>query len=457
MKEIFPVLLVLIFALKTIAQIPCSPTDFTAFEQTVQEEMKQKRVPGAAVAIVCGDRIVYQKAFGVGNIETNVPLTTEMLFRLGSTTKMFVALAAVTMAERGKIDLHVPIGKYARGLHPKIAALTLHQTLSHTAGLRDDAPQYGPLDETALAERVTSWNEKAFFAEPNTIFSYSNPGYVLASYVLEQAANKPFADLMNELVFQPLAMKRSTFRPLMALTYPLTLGHSGSPAGIAIVRPFAENAANWAPGSLFSNVEELSRFLLAFLNGGNLAGEQKLSAGSLRTLIQPKAEIVALNRKYGYGLVSFTEDGVPVVMHTGGRSGYGSIIWTVPEKRFGIVVLANNTAVFSNSARFATALFIKTTPDTRAERKPVPLNAEEIKKYEGRYVNSESIQVELFSQEQKLMLRLGARTFPVVKIGENRFQAAGAGPLSEFLIINGTNGQPEFLIAENWALRRQTN
>lgn len=457
MKSIYLFFIGFFLAFNIVAQNPCSQSDFSLLEKTILDEMKQKRVPGAAVAIVCEDKVIYQKGFGVGNIETKTPIAPETLFRLGSTTKMFVALAAVRLAEKGKIDLSAPIGKYAKGLHPKIAKLTLHQLLSHTAGLKDDAPQEGPPDETALAERVKNWDETAFFTEPNKIYSYANTGYVLASYVLEQAEGKSFAEVMNEIVFQPLGMKRSTFRPLMAMTYPLALGHSASPNGINIVRPFAENAANYAPGSMFSNVEELSRFLIAFLNQGDLDGGQKLTPSSLQMITQPKSDIIALKRKYGYGLVSFTEDGVPIVMHTGGRIGYGSIIWTVPEKKFGVIILANNTVVFSNSARTAMSLFVQTKPDKALDPKPISLSLDEIKQYEGKYINNDSIRAELSSQEEKLVLKLGTRSIPVVKIGENRFQASGAGPLSEFIIIRGSDGKPEFLVAENWALKRRSN
>lgn len=114
-------------------------TDFSPLEQVIQEEMKAQNVPGAQVAVISGDRVVFQKGFGVANAETNEAVTPETLFRIGSTTKTFVAAAAVTLAEQSKLDLNKPIGNYAKGLHPQIARLTLHQLLSHTAGLKDEA------------------------------------------------------------------------------------------------------------------------------------------------------------------------------------------------------------------------------------------------------------------------------------------------------------------------------
>lgn len=119
--------------------------DFGALERSIADEMKAQNVPGVQVAVISGDRVVWQKGFGVANAETREPVTTDTLFRLGSTTKMFVAAAAIALVEQGKLDLHKPVGEYAKGLHPQIARLTLRQLLSHTAGLKDEAPMTGPL------------------------------------------------------------------------------------------------------------------------------------------------------------------------------------------------------------------------------------------------------------------------------------------------------------------------
>ena len=415
--------------------------------------MKAKRVPGISVAIVCKDEIIYKKGFGVRDVETKTPTKTGDLFRLGSTTKMFVALAAANLAEKGIVDLNAPVGTYAKKLHPKLASLTLNQLLRHTSGLSDDAPQRGLFDETALEKRVLSWDEKAFFTEPDKVFSYSNPGYVLASYVLQKAEGKPFANVMKENVFMPLEMNKSTFRPLMAMTYPFAQGHMRTSGGMKVVRPFAENAANWAPGSMFSNVEEISQYLIKFLNNKELLRKDKNLASALNVIKTPKSNVLAMNRKYGYGLVNFKEKGIDVVMHTGGRVGFGSIIWTVPKHQFGIVILANSTAILTNSARKATALLIPTKSDKKhVPNKPISINQIELNEIIGKYVNSGRIRVELISKDGNLLLKFANREFKVNKIGKNKFQAIGAGPLTNFILTKSSDGTMRYLQAEYWAL-----
>gem|GEM_PF-5959663 len=90
--------------------------DFTELDKLALEELKQKNTPGAAVAVIRDGRLIYARGYGVASVETGSPVTPEMLFRLGSTTKMLTASALVTLAAAGKLKLDAPIGNY-RGVH----------------------------------------------------------------------------------------------------------------------------------------------------------------------------------------------------------------------------------------------------------------------------------------------------------------------------------------------------
>jgi hypothetical protein len=149
-------------------------TNFAAVDQEIESRMRSGGIPGAAIVIVHGDHVVHARAFGVTSIESKIPVTTDTLFRLGSTTKMFVAAAALRLADAGKLQLDAPVRALLPDVDPALRRLTLHQLLTHTAGLRDDAPMQGPLDETSMHERVKTWNDGAFFAAPGEIFSYAN-------------------------------------------------------------------------------------------------------------------------------------------------------------------------------------------------------------------------------------------------------------------------------------------
>jgi CubicO group peptidase (beta-lactamase class C family) len=186
--------------------------DFKQLEAVALQELKDTNTPGAAVAVVSGERVVLAKGFGVSSIETNLPVTPETLFRIGSVTKMFTAAVLVSLAEEGKIKLDSPIGKYISGLDPKLSQLTSHHLMSHTAGLTDESPSdYGSHDDQALGAYVRSLDDDNFFTESGKIFSYSNPGFDVAGLIIEQVSGRPYADVMTERLFKPLEMSSTTF------------------------------------------------------------------------------------------------------------------------------------------------------------------------------------------------------------------------------------------------------
>ena len=433
--------------------------DFGQLEKVVLEELKETNTPGATVAIVSGNQVVYIKAFGVSNVETRTPMTPEMLFRIGSTTKMFTATALVTLAEEGKLKLDEPIGRHVDGLNPKIAGLTAHQLLTHTAGIIDDAPMYGDHDDSAMGRTIRSWKPDQLFTEPEKIISYSNPGYWLAGFVAESISKKPFADHMSESIFKPLGMTSTTFRPTTAMTYPLAQGHNAAgKSAPTVVRPFADNAASWPAGSMFTNVLDLSRFIIAFLNAGKLEGKQVLSPQVIAKLSIPRVSIPSQpDAKYGYGLMFSNYRGVRVIEHGGSRSGYGSVIKMAPDQRFAVIVLGNRTGVALNkTAEKAMELMLPLKPEEAAKPKQeLMMTATEMANYVGKYGQRE-VSVEIFLRDGKLFLKQGANEMAVIKIGENRFTATlpGESRTMEFALILGPGVKAEYFHGGLRASRR---
>jgi CubicO group peptidase (beta-lactamase class C family) len=126
---------------------------------------------------------------------------------------MMTAAALVGLAVENKIDLNQPIGRYISGLTPMLSKVTSNQLLSHTAGIRDEAPMQGPHDDAALGNGIRAWTDAWFFTAPGKVISHSNPGYWVANYLVEVLTGKPYADAMADRVFRPLGMTRTTLRP----------------------------------------------------------------------------------------------------------------------------------------------------------------------------------------------------------------------------------------------------
>lgn len=253
-------------------QAPSDP--FTELEKTIRSELKETKTPGAAVAIFQDGQVAFAKGFGVRSIETGAPVTPETFFQIGSLTKLFTASAILKSAAAQKLRLDAPVGKYVSGLHPRIASLTLQQLLSQTSGLKDEPGESGLHEESALGTYARSWGADYVLADAGKVFSYSNPGYSLAGLALQEAAGTSYAVQMRELLFDPLAMPRTTFRPTDAVTYAMAVGHRLSDDGsLQVVRPLADDTRYWPAGYIITNLSEFSRLVSTLLNGGELEGK----------------------------------------------------------------------------------------------------------------------------------------------------------------------------------------
>ena len=323
------------------AVVLAAQVDSVALDRVATEELAKQKIPGMSVAVVKGDRVVYAKGFGVASVETNVPVTPDTLFRIASLTKTFVAAAVVQLSEQGRLRLDAPIDNYIYGLSSEIGRLTAHQLLSHTAGLSDDIHLHGPHEETALATVAQSLNETVLFTRPGRVFSYSNLGYVLLGRLIEVIKGKHFADAMDELVFQPLGMNRTTFRPTTAMTYPLAPGHRDDGT---VSRPDVDHAGYWPAGFLFASGSDLTRFLIAFVNEGTLERRQVLSQSLIASMSRPNLRIPGMAERYGYGLSVDESGGAPVVSHGGNIPACcQSQIMMAPESKVGIAVIINRS------------------------------------------------------------------------------------------------------------------
>ena len=442
------------------AQPPTPALDTAALLTAFRAEMRALHAPGAALAVVVGDRIALERGEGVTSVEGGVAVTPETLFRIGSTTKMFTGLTALRLAADGRLRLDRPVGDYARGLAPSIGRLTLHQLLTHSAGLANEGAGNGPHDDAALGRRVHGWGEELFFAEPGAIYSYSSPGYWLAGYAIEQAAGGWYADVVDSLVLTPVGMTRSAFRPLDAFTHPVALDHRVGPDGrAAVVRPFPDDATTWASGSLFSSAHELGRFLVALLNDGRVEGRQLLPAAVVRALREPHVPIPGTDCSYAYGLQVCDEGGVRVVSHAGFRGGTGSIVSFVPERRVGVVVLSNrNGGIMGRTERRALALLAgvesEPGPEPSATRR---FDAAARARLAGLYVNGPDT-LHLIDRGDSLVYRYGDAeqpTRPGRTAGEVLVLGAGGDPEQRFVALPAEGGPVEYLHDGLSAFRRQ--
>ena len=444
---------VVIFAVLTFAAAAeVRQLDPALVQRVALEELQASKTPGAAVAVVLGDQVVFSHGYGLASVDTGAPLTPDMLFRLGSTTKMFTASAVVGLALEGKLDLNAPVSRYISGLDPTIGQLTANQLLSHTSGLHDEAPMFGSHDDAALGNGIHAWKADFLFAPPGRIYSYSNPGYWLAGYLAETVNGKPYADVIAERIFAPLGMQRSTLRPAMAMTWPLAQGHEIRDGHPAVIRPAADNASGWPAGSIFSSALELSRFVIAFMNDGRLDGRQVLPQKLIAIMSSPHAEIPGGDQHYGYGFELSASRGVHWVEHGGSRAGYGSTIRMVPDRKFAVIIVANRSG--SGMPKLADAISEAVLAlDPKSEREPAahPLTTEELHRCAGAYVNGTS-KVELEPDGGALKASIDGTFERITRAGDKFL--LGDGQPSKLVLVPDSNGRIEFVFVNGRAFRR---
>jgi CubicO group peptidase (beta-lactamase class C family) len=343
--------------------------DAAAVDRAAQQAMQKLKTPGLVAVVVEGDRVTHAKGYGVASVETREPVTADHLFRVGSTTKMFVGASLLRLAEKGKLSLRMPVGTYLRELNGALADLTAHQLLTHTSGLMDRTLMYGAHDDGALAANIRGLQPDVLFAKPGEIYSYSNLGYAMAGRLIEVVSTMPFADAMSSLLFEPLGMKRTTFRPTLAMTYPLAQGHIEQRGETVVARPAADHSGYWPAGSMFTSGNDFARWAVAVVNGGRLDGRQVLEAELVRNLTEAHVSTPS-GGSYGYGVAVEKTAGVDVFSHGGSRLGYGSyFIWS-PQKKVGVITLANlSGADTSAPAREIFAMVSGVAAGTR-QRKP---------------------------------------------------------------------------------------
>ena len=355
-----------VVAIGSAAAQSASPAlDTARLRRVVEEEMRATRTPGAAVAVVVDGRLAYAEGFGVTSVEEGSAVGASTLFRIGSVTKVFTGLSALLMARDGALDLDAPIGRYATGLHPRLAALTLRDLLHHTAGLASEAAASGPHDDAALGARVRNWGTERLFATAGDVYSYSGPGYWLAGYALEQHAKGWYADLVSKRVLEPLGMRRSTFRPTVAMTFPLALDHRVEANGPVVLRPYPDDASTWPSGALFSSVTELSRLAMAVMDSGRLDGTQVMPREAVAALHAMQTPTPGSDCGYSFGLSVCSRAGVRTLSHYGFRVGSGAVFTLVPDRRIAVIILANrNGGIFGTSESAVLGMLIPALQDS---------------------------------------------------------------------------------------------
>jgi CubicO group peptidase (beta-lactamase class C family) len=295
----------------------------TRIDTFINRLMKQGIFSGVVFVAKKGD-VLFANAYGLADREHKTPNTLATRFQIASLTKQFTAVAILMLQAEGKLNVKDKVCAYIKPCPEAWAEVTIHQLLTHTAGM----PQYFP-DETrpiTLENLLASFRDKPLEFAPGDHFEYSNSGYILLGAIIEQVSGQHYGDFLQARIFTPLGMADTGYnRPEGAIGY----------AGQAPA-PLTNPTVIFSAGGLSSTAEDLYRWSQA------LDGDTLLPADLRALMFTPYIDTDApYKERYGYGWFISSQEGALRQEHGGGIHGYRSEIMRFPERGITIILLCN--------------------------------------------------------------------------------------------------------------------
>lgn len=299
--------------------------------QRLEDAVDRPELPGVAVALVRGDERLLVAGFGFADLENEVPVTAETVFRIGSVSKQLTAAALLRLVDSGKLSLTDSLAPWLpEAVRSNVTGITLADLLTHTAGLPTDAAESARWIEDSLTRpRVGAPGER---------YHYSNLGYALLGHVLTQVTGRSFEVHLRETLLEPLGMTATRICDSHRIIPRRAEGYTWRGDRLLNDDPVRFTPSLLYGGGLCSTAEDLARWLRA-LHGGEVLGET-----SYRAMITPPAVEDEEGTTYGMGVRVHEPRGRRVIHHSGGISGFAAETAFYPEASLAVVVLTNSEA-----------------------------------------------------------------------------------------------------------------
>lgn len=323
-------------------------------DQICNDALADWKIPGMAICIVQGNKVVYMKAYGVRKLGEEAPVNTNTLFMIASNTKPFTATALCMLAEQGLCKLNDPVEKYLPAFRMNAdysSSVTLRDLLTHKLGLRtfegDFMYFYSKLKPSEVYGRFSLLKPTQVFRQD---YGYCNAAYFLAGEVVGKASGGSWDSCVRKLLLEPLGMNRTLTSSAKIGQYNnLAWGHTFED-GIMTAFPHANIDVIAPAAAMSTSAEDISHWMIAQLNEGRYNGLQVIPRKVIQATRQPQTIIGRNSHLYYrthyslYGLGWSLEDyeGVEVISHGGGIRGFYSDVALVPELQLGVAVFTNN-------------------------------------------------------------------------------------------------------------------
>lgn len=341
------------------------------------QQIASQEVAGATIAIVHNGALLFSAGYGFADVDEGaivVPGAT--LFRPGSVSKLFTWTALMQQVEQGHVYLDADINVYIDFDIPPFEGqpIRVRHLMSHSPGLSD----VGGIS-VATVEELTPFGDwikshiPARVWAPGTEAAYSNYGVALVGYIVERVSGQPFASYVEDHIFTPLGMSSTTFRePLPeALTARMATGYEIED-GRFMAQPFELFSSIMPAGSASSTAHDMSRFMLAMLNGGQLDDVRILEASSVNLLMRDSLRNAPDLPGMAHGFYVVQDQGPRLVGHAGNTGDFHSNLILAPESRFGFFVsLTGGPESSAGRTDLTNAIIGRVFPQSPAPREPL--------------------------------------------------------------------------------------
>lgn len=353
--------------------------------------------PGGVVLVGKEGRIIYQQAFGKADLETDVAMQPEQVFRIGSITKQFTACAIMKLAEEGRLTLQDDIRKFIPDYPTQGQTITIEHLLTHTSGISTGAGQWTPetrkKDVTPL-ELIGQFKQSPMEFLPGNSFRYNNNGYVLLGYIITLVTGTSYQEYITTHFFQPLGMTHTCFDsaggiiPNRASGYEVYDGQYRNAAFLSMSQPYAA-------GAILSTAADLYTWNKALIAHKVI---QPQSLEKAWTSFQLKN---GQSTGYGYGWWLGNIQGSPDIRHDGLINGFSTFAVYLPKEKVFVAFLTNgeNNNPELVGSKIAAIAIGKSYP-----QKEVPLSAEQRQALEGVYGSSATREQYIVYENDRLLM-----------------------------------------------------
>ena len=437
-------------ALATVAlAIGCSPTDDAvdadladptvdlAAVDSVFADLTSDDGPGCAVAVSQDGQTTLTRAYGMANLEYDIPNSGETIFEPGSVSKQFTAAATIMMSLDGLIDLDDDIREYFPELPDYGEPIRIRDLIHHTSGLRD----WGSVAGIEGWERTTrihththaldiAARQEALNYPPGEHYSYTNTGYNLQAMLVERVTGKTFDEYSREKIFEPLGMTSTQWRDdFTEVVKDRSVGYVRRNGEWHMLMPFENVHGN---GGLLTTVGDLLKFTHN-LDTGAVGGARFIEEMHRRGTLDDGREI-----QYAGGLFIQEYKGLEQVAHSGGTAAYRGYLTRYPDHGLAVAIMCNaGNANAGGLAHEVVDLYlaeaIQESEDAPSGEGVVEVPADVLESYAGGYRNPLQNSFHRFSvSEGRLVLGgLGGQGTPLTSVSETRFEHP-AGLIVEF-------------------------